>query len=132
MPSNYQEVTLESLNNGQLVALFDRELAKVLENIADDNTDAKATRSIVLTVKIKPDETREQVTVEVDGKAKLAGVKPSKSFALLSYDGKKVRAYQSDHRQALLEEIAVDEAKKNDGEVKTVDFSAGKAVAARG
>jgi len=120
---SYQAITIENLNNGQLVALFQRELAKVLENIADDNTAATAVRSIVLTVKLKPkDERREAVSVIVDGKSKLASVKPEESDALLSYDGKTVRAYQSDPRQALLEEIAVQEAKENDGEVQ-VDLS---------
>lgn len=132
MPGDYQQISLENLNSGQVIALFERELAKVLENIADDNTDAKAARAIVLTVKIKPEETRETVTVTVEGHSKLASVKPSKSYAILSYDGKKVRAYQSDPRQALLAEIAVEEAKANGGEVRTVDFTGAKPVLAGG
>lgn len=129
MSGNYEEITMEGLNNGQLGALFDRELAKVLENVADKNTAAVATRSIVLTIKIKPeDESRGSVKIEVTGSSKLAPVSPSKAYALLSFDGEKVHAYQSDPKQALLEEIAVMEAKNNGGEVKNVDFTGQKPV----
>ncbi len=124
MSSSYKEITLETLDNGQLGALFNRELTKVLENIADENTEWKATRTIVLSIKIVPsDETREQINIAIDGNARLAPVKSSKSFALLSSDGTTIRAYQSDIRQALFDEIAIDEAKKNEGEVKNVDFT---------
>ena len=131
--SDYKEITLEGLNNGQLGALFDRELAKVLENIADQNTSATATRTIVITVKMRPeDESREAVKIEVTGASKLAPVSPSRAYAVLSFDGERVRAYQNDPKQALLEEIAVAEARANGGEVKNVDFTGKKPVIAGG
>lgn len=102
MPGNYEEIKLDNINGGQMVALFERELARVLENIGDENTSAKATREISLKVKIRPDETRESATIEIDGHAKLAPVKPSKSYAVFSFDGTTVRAFQSDPRQLTL------------------------------
>ena len=106
MPENkggsYELVQLETLNGGQVVALFERELAKVLENIADENTPAKTTRSITLSIKIKPEDDRGSAVIEVDGHSKLAPVKPSKSFAVFAFDGDRVTAYQNDPRQAKL------------------------------
>ena len=106
MPGNgaYEVVSLESLNGGQVIALFERELKKVLENIADENTGAKVTRSIVLSIKIKPEEDRGSAVIEVEGHSKLAPVKPSKSFAVFSSDGTNITAYQSDPKQLKLGE----------------------------
>ncbi len=118
---------------GQVVALFERELAKVLSNIADDNTDAKASRSIVLTAQDQARRNpRNRQPLQWRAIPSWSSVKRSKSYAILSYDGKKVRAYQSDPRQALLTEIAVEEAKANGGEVRTVDFTGARPALARG
>jgi hypothetical protein len=108
----YEPVSLETLNSGQIVALFGRELEKILENIADDNTPTKAVRSMTITVKFRPEEGGESMVVEVSAKSSLAAVKPSKSYALLSFDGDKVTAYQNDPTQLKLGEggaPAVDE-----------------------
>lgn len=102
MPGEYEVVTIDRLNGGQVVALFERELSKVLENIADENTPAKAPRGITITIKIKPEDDRATTTVEIEAHAKLASVKPSRSFMVLGYDGNKVTAYQSDPKQQKL------------------------------
>ena len=104
----YEVISLESLNGGQIVALFDRELEKVLENIADENTPEKAARSISITIKIKPEEGRGSAVVEVASTSKLAPVKPSKSYAVFAFDGDKVTAYQSDPKQLKLGDTVVD------------------------
>lgn len=96
----YEQVQLDTLNNGQVVALFDRELAEVLANIADENTSAKAKRDITIKIAIRPEEDRESATVEVSAKSSVAPVKPSKSFAVFSMDRNgKVSAYQTDPKQ---------------------------------
>lgn len=100
----YEVIALDTLNGGQVVALFDRELEKILENIADENTPEKATRSLKIEIKIKPEEGRESAVVEVSAQSKLAAVKPSKSFAVFAYDGDRVTAYQSDPTQLKLGE----------------------------
>lgn len=104
MKQEYEAVSLDRLNGGQVVALFDRELSDVLKNIADENTPAKATRSITIQINIKPEEERESAVIEVSAKSKLAAVKPSKSFAVFGFDGNKVTAYQTDVKQLKLGE----------------------------
>lgn len=107
----YEPVSLETLNSGQIVALFQRELEKILENIADDNTPIKAARSMTISIKFKPEEGGESMVVEVSAKSSLAPVKPSKSYALLSYDGERVTAFQNDPTQLKLgvEGVPIDE-----------------------
>ncbi len=104
MKQEYEAVSLDRLNGGQVVALFDRELEVVLRNIADENTPSKAIRSITIQIDIKPEEDRESAVIQVSAKSKLAAVKPSKSFAVFGFDGKKVTAYQTDVKQLKLGE----------------------------
>lgn len=115
MSSGYEPIRLETINGGQLVALFDRELSRVLENIADDNTAAKTVRSITLTVKMRPEDDRGSVVVEIDSRSKLAPVKPSRSHAVLAFDGQVITAYQSDVRQLKLGEP------ENEGTIRKFD-----------
>ena len=107
MQAEYKPVTLENLNGGQIVALFERELKRVLENIADENTKSKDSRSITISIKFRPEEDRGNVDIEVSADAKLAKVKPSKSFAVLSNDGSKITAYQTNPKQLNLAEEAL-------------------------
>lgn len=115
--SDYERMSLENVNGGQVVALFERELGKVLENIADENTSGKTVRTITLTIKIRPEEDRGSAVVEVEGHSKLAPVKPSKSFAVFSYDGSKVTAYQSDPKQLKLGDMAGAALENGDGKL---------------
>ncbi|MDD5305118.1 MAG: hypothetical protein PHS14_18625 [Elusimicrobia bacterium] len=101
---SYELVSLENLNGGQIVALFDRELATVLDNIADENTAARAKREITLKIAIRPEDDRGSAVIEVSAKSSLAPVKPSKSFAVFAFDGNSVTAYQSDPKQLKLGE----------------------------
>ena len=91
----YKIVTLDNLDGGQVVALFDREIKRVLENIADQNTPAAAMRTVTISIKIKPDEKREQGSVKISAKSTLADVAPSDSIIVFNFDGKDVTAYQS-------------------------------------
>jgi hypothetical protein len=101
-PGNYELMSLESVNGGQAVALFNREVKKILTNVADENTEAKAVRSLTLVIKFRPEDDRGGAQVEVTHVTKLAPVKPSRSFAAFSYDGDDITAYQSDISQLKL------------------------------
>lgn len=79
-------VTLASIGDGAALELFDRELARVIGNIADPNTSPTQTREINIKIKIKPDEDRDIGEAQVLVSAKLASVKPVKSTL---YFGKK-------------------------------------------
>ena len=65
-------VGLDNIGKGAAVALFNAELRKALDNIADLNTVAKAKRKIVLEVTLLPTDDRQMGQVVIDCKAKLA------------------------------------------------------------
>jgi hypothetical protein len=76
MPESKEEyVDIVSLGRGAAVELFNDELNRVLTNILDPNTDAKALRSLTLTVKFKPSEDRDLAGVTMEVKSKLASPK---------------------------------------------------------
>lgn len=72
-PEEY--VGIENLGRGAAVELFNDELTRVLSNILDPNTDAKAVRSLTLTVKFKPSEERDLAPTIIEVKSKLASPK---------------------------------------------------------
>ena len=82
-PEIYTDIT--NIARGGAVELFNDELQRVLANILDLNTEAKAVRTITLTVKIKPNEDRDMSLASVDVKSKLA---PVKGTATVLYIGK--------------------------------------------
>lgn len=63
---------LDELMNGALTERFNREMARVLENVFDMNTKAKVKRQIVIAVDIVPNERRDAATFRVDVRSKLA------------------------------------------------------------
>lgn len=100
-----KEVSLETIQNGAVVDMFNEELQKVMKNIADENTKPDAVRSITITVKIKPDKTRRSAATQVDCKSTISPVKPSDGFIFLNQakDGS-FEAFEDDYRQKELED----------------------------
>lgn len=88
-------LTLETLAEGAAGELFERALEQVFRNIRDPNTDAKATRKIVLEVAIKPKADRESFEYGVNVKTTVAPMKPVHHSAYLgqTQDGRLVAAY---------------------------------------
>ena len=78
-------VSLATIGGGAAVELFNIELAKVLNNIVDENTDPEAMREVVLKVKLKPDSDRDSAKVQISAQAKLA---PINSFSTNFFIGK--------------------------------------------
>jgi hypothetical protein len=68
-------VTLESLHDGAAGEMWAAALARVLENIADPNTDHKTKRAITLSFVFAADEERHVGDVQVSCQTKLAGMK---------------------------------------------------------
>lgn len=95
MDSKLREVSLVTLGGGAAVELFDDALRELLRNVADPNTEPKATREIVLKVKIKPSESRDFAAVEIHCAPKLAAVSPATTHVFLGTDGRTVRAYEN-------------------------------------
>ena len=65
-------VDLNTFANGGLAEKFDDELKKVLENIADPNTDATKVRSVTVTISLKGDKNREIAATSIRATSKLA------------------------------------------------------------
>jgi hypothetical protein len=92
-----KKIELSSIQQGVISELFDEELKKVLANIEDENTDAKAERSVMIKVAIKPDKTRRTGEVKVQAYSTLAKIKPVESFVFFDVDESgKFAAFEDD------------------------------------
>lgn len=78
--SEIEVVSLDTLAGGAAVERFNYELQKALDNIGDVNTRAETTRSVSLTIKIKPNEERSGASVSIEIKSSLAHIKPESTF----------------------------------------------------
>lgn len=85
MQTNNEKISLMNLNGGIAVARFDHELRKVLDNINDPNTTLKE-RRIVLEVKIKPAEDRENLDIKTSVRPFLSEDAPIVSRAFMGSD----------------------------------------------
>jgi methyl coenzyme M reductase subunit C-like uncharacterized protein (methanogenesis marker protein 7) len=95
-------VTIETIGGGVIPELFDREIAAILENIADPNTTTKKAREIDIKIKITPQEGREVAFVEVSCNSKLAGVDPKGSAIYIARQQGALVALVKDPRQETL------------------------------
>lgn len=67
-----KHINMEEFANGAFTIQVNRAIEKVMKNIQDPNTDAKAARKITVTVAFKPNETRDFITTGVVTKTSLA------------------------------------------------------------
>lgn len=78
--------SLETLNNGAAIELFNKVLEKVNENILDENTESKKKRVITLKVEITPNEERNFCTTAVQCDCKLQPIKAHESAVNMMHD----------------------------------------------
>jgi len=95
-------VTLFSLAGGGAAELFDEELAKVIENILDINTDIGTVREVRLTVKLKPDESRKSAVVSVQVTSKTGAFKGLGSMFFFGKRGGRCFAVENNPNQGQL------------------------------
>lgn len=67
-----KHINIEQFSNGELTQQINREMEAVARNIADPNTEAKATRKITVTITLKPNEQRDFITTSITTKSTLA------------------------------------------------------------
>lgn len=80
-------IDLEQFADGAVAERFNAELQKVLENIADPNTDAKKVRKLTLTVAFKSaDDKRDVVQVSVQAKTTLAPATNIETKLIVDHD----------------------------------------------
>ena len=70
------KLDLSQIGEGGLQEKVDKELEKVIANILDPNTETKTARKLVITLTMKPDDTRQTVATAMEVKSTLA---PQKS-----------------------------------------------------
>jgi hypothetical protein len=93
-------VNIGNINDGAMIEAFAIEFGKALKNIADPNTQATATRTVTLTLLLKPHADRIQIDTEFKATSKLTPIEThhSKCFLGVNDEGGFV-AYVSDPRQ---------------------------------
>lgn len=98
-------VSLATIAAGGAGELWQRELADVLKNIADVNTDAKSKRVITLAVTIVPNEERTIGDAVVSITSKVAPVKRLKTILYMGRrDGRLVAVESNPKQQSMFDE----------------------------
>lgn len=73
---NYTITSILDMNNGAFKERVDYDMARVVENILDPNTDPRAKRKITLTIEFVPDADRQTIAVHTGSKATLVATNP--------------------------------------------------------
>ncbi|PFH81641.1 replication terminator protein [Bacillus cereus] len=81
-------IDLNSFANGALSEQFNNELQKVIENIADQNTDPTKARKIVITLSVSGDKKRDVLACKVQTKSSLIPANEAESKIVMEHDGK--------------------------------------------
>lgn len=73
---NEKIIDLNKFAGGAVSEKFNNEMQRVLDNIADPNTDFKKARKVTLTVTIKPNAKRNLADIKVEAKSTIAPPQP--------------------------------------------------------
>lgn len=79
-------INLQELAGGSVAERIDIELQKVLENIADPNTDPKKARKLQVTLTFKADDNRDIANLSVQVKPTLIPAKQTETKVVLDFD----------------------------------------------
>ena len=99
MKTEVKRVALATLGSGAESELFDAKMKEALENIADVNTPWKTARTIVLQVKIHPNEARDYATLEINATTKLASYKGYETHAHIGQEAGELVAFEEEVKQ---------------------------------
>lgn len=72
---------------GAIQERIDYEMAKVIDNILDPNTDATTKRKLTLTIELRPDDNRQTVFVSCGANSKLCPTNPVSTSLYITGDG---------------------------------------------
>ena len=86
------KLDLSQIGEGGLQEKVDKELEKVIANILDPNTETKTARKLVITLMMKPDDTRQTVATAMEVKSTLAPQKAVATTVLIGQEGSQVYA----------------------------------------
>jgi hypothetical protein len=113
---DYQTVTLESLNSGAVLDLFEAEWQKLINNIQDPNTKPDAVRKVKIEISVKPAKDRRNASTSVSVTPTLAHAMPHEASIVIGLEDGKVQAYTFDPNQKSLDF-------EGEGESKAIPFS---------
>lgn len=81
-------IDLTDFAGGAVAEHFNLELQRLLENIADPNTDPKKARSLTVTVTLRGDDARDIANVSVQTKSKLVPAREVETKIILDQDSR--------------------------------------------
>lgn len=102
MEDEIVQLDLSNICNGALPEVFERDLQKVLENIADPNTDVDKSRIITIELNFTPFVDRSGAVVTLKTKTKLPGIPTQTSTVFIGKHQGKTVAVPKDARQQQL------------------------------
>lgn len=101
-PEELIPINIGNINEGAMVKGFEIELQKALENVADLNTPATATRKVRLELVLKPHSDRVKIETEFKCSSTLAAIETHKSAIFLGRGEEGLVAFDGDPRQMSL------------------------------
>ena len=87
MTNEEQRSSLLQMAKGAIQERVDYEVSRVVDNLLDMNTEAKAKRKVTLTITMVTDDDRRVVKVEASAKSVLAPVTPVGTSLVITADG---------------------------------------------
>ncbi len=95
----YEKITLSNLKDGALEELFQYELAKVLDNIADANTEIRKKRTISIQIEMTPNDDASSVATVFTVKSTLVPIKSKACILALPSIGEQAGLFQETSRE---------------------------------
>ena len=87
MTTNDQRSSILQMAKGAIQERVDYEITRVVDNLLDMNTEAKAKRKVTLNIVMTTDDDRRVVKVEASAKSTLAPVTPIGTSLVITADG---------------------------------------------
>lgn len=91
---NEQRTSILQMARGAIEERVDYEMAKVIDNILDPNTQATAKRKLTLTLEFQPDAGRQTVLLRCTAKSALCATDPVSTSLFITDDGSDVTAVE--------------------------------------
>ena len=81
-----QRTSILQMARGAIQERADYEMARILDNILDPNTEARAKRKLQLTIEFRPDDDRQVIAVSVTAKSALCPTNPVSTSLYITGD----------------------------------------------
>lgn len=109
-------VNLETFAGGALAEKLNAELANVIENIYDPNTDAGKTRKLTATITFKPSKNRQTAAVSVQVKSALAHIVTAETNIIIDRDVRTGKVMAAEIGNQMPGQVALGEDQEEDNQ----------------